>query len=108
MSGRGICNTHNGCKCPSPLLDEFLNSLPAMPTHMESTKMPTKTSTDSPDCENLSDPLLNLITLHEGDETWHDGPGWYFTIDDYPDEGSFGAFASASKCMEAAEDHVEL
>ena len=49
MSGCGICNTHKGCKCPSPLLDEFLNSLPTMPTHMESTKMPTKTNTNPPE-----------------------------------------------------------
>lgn len=31
-------------------------------------------------------------TLREGDATWHDGPGWYYVIDDYPDEGSCGAF----------------
>ncbi len=32
------------------------------------------------------------VTLHQGDATWHDGPGWYYTIDDRPDEGSCGAF----------------
>lgn len=34
------------------------------------------------------------VTFRLGDATWHDGPGWYYTIDDYPDEGSCGAFAT--------------
>lgn len=34
------------------------------------------------------------VTFHLGDASWHDGPGWYYTIDDYPDEGSCGAFAT--------------
>jgi hypothetical protein len=33
------------------------------------------------------------VTLYFGDRTWHDGRGWYYVIDDYPDEGSCGAFA---------------
>lgn len=32
------------------------------------------------------------VSVHEGDASWHDGPGWYYTLDDYPDEGSCGAF----------------
>jgi hypothetical protein len=42
------------------------------------------------------------VTLHEGDASWHDGPGWYYIIDDYPDEGSAGAFAT----RQAALDHA--
>lgn len=41
-------------------------------------------------------------TLHLGDATWHDGPGWYYVIDDYPDEGSCGAFASRGEAIEQA------
>ncbi len=44
------------------------------------------------------------VTLREGDASWHDGPGWYYTIDDYPDEGSCGAFASRV----LAEQHAEI
>lgn len=36
----------------------------------------------------------SIATLHEGDATWHDGPGWYYTDDECMDEGSIGAFAS--------------
>lgn len=42
----------------------------------------------------LEDLPAGSVTIREGDATWHDGPGWYYTIDDYPDEGSCGAFAS--------------
>lgn len=28
MSGCGICGTHNGCRCPSPLADAFLAQIP--------------------------------------------------------------------------------
>ena len=51
-----------------------------------------------------SDPLLDVITLHEGDKEWHDGPGWYYTINDYPDEGSCGAFDTCSDAMEHADE----
>jgi hypothetical protein len=50
------------------------------------------------------DPLLQEVTFHEGDEEWHDGPGWYYTINDYPDEGSCGAFKSCADAMEHAEE----
>jgi hypothetical protein len=43
------------------------------------------------------------ITFHLGDASWHDGEGWYYTFDDYPDEGSCGAFAT----REEAEGHAE-
>ena len=42
------------------------------------------------------------VTLHLCDPTWHDGPGWYYTIDEYPDEGSCGAF----KTRADASDHA--
>ncbi len=32
----------------------------------------------------------------------HDGPGWYFVIDDYPDEGSCGAFKTREDAAEFA------
>lgn len=41
-------------------------------------------------------------TIHLGDATWHDGPGWYWTIDDYPDDGSCGAFATRAEAIEHA------
>lgn len=43
------------------------------------------------------------VTLREGDASWHDGPGWYYTIDDYPDEGSCGAFAARSLAAQHAK-----
>ena len=53
--------------------------------------------------ECYSDPLLDVIQIHEGDHTWHGGPGWYYTLIDYPDEGSCGPFAKVSELMEHAE-----
>lgn len=44
------------------------------------------------------------VSLHEGDATWHDGPGWYYTVDEYPDEGSCGAFPSRI----LAEQHAAM
>jgi hypothetical protein len=43
------------------------------------------------------------VTFRRGDTTWHDGPGWYYTIDDYPDEGSCGAFATLTEAVEHAK-----
>jgi len=34
---------------------------------------------------------------------WHDGPGWYYIEDEYPEEGSTGAF----KTWEEAANHAE-
>ena len=61
-------------------------------------------STDNQEC--FADPLLGHIRLHEGDESWHDGKGWYYTLVDYPDEGSCGAFKDLNECMEHAEKAV--
>lgn len=44
-------------------------------------------------------------TLVPGDANWHDGPGWYYVIDDLPDEGSCGAFADThAAILHAARD----
>lgn len=49
----------------------------------------------------------STVTLHYAspDEgfAWHDGPGWYYVIDEYPDEGSCGAFATCREAREHAE-----
>ena len=45
---------------------------------------------------------LPRAIVMEGDETWHDGPGWYYVDDEYRDEGCCGAFES----YEAAADHA--
>jgi hypothetical protein len=37
-----------------------------------------------------------------GDAHWHDGPGWYWVIDEYPDEGSCGAFETELEAREHA------
>ena len=60
---------------------------------------------NEPEC--YSEPLLDCIKTYEGDETWHDGPGWYYVLVDYPDEGSFGAFKTFSELLEHAEKAVE-
>jgi hypothetical protein len=41
-------------------------------------------------------------TLAEGDASWHDGPGWYYIDDEYPDEGSCGAFSTRNEAIEHA------
>ena len=38
-------------------------------------------------------------TVYYGNETWHDGPGWYYVLDEYPDEGSCGAFATKGEAI---------
>jgi hypothetical protein len=43
------------------------------------------------------------VTLHLGDQSWHDGPGWYYTIDEYEDEGSCGAFPSRDAAIAHAK-----
>lgn len=47
-------------------------------------------------------PLATLSFAEPGGGDWHDGPGWYYWDDDYPDEGSIGAFAT----REEAEQHA--
>lgn len=39
-----------------------------------------------------------------GDASWHDGPGWYWTIDEYPEEGSCGAFLTRKEAVDHATD----
>jgi hypothetical protein len=48
----------------------------------------------------LADAPTAVVVI--GDETWHDGPGWYYYDDEYQDEGSCGAFATRQE----AEAHA--
>ena len=41
------------------------------------------------------------VTVMYG-ENGHDGPGWYFYESEYPDEGSFGAYATRADAEDAA------
>lgn len=43
------------------------------------------------------------IVLQEGDAESHDGPGWYYWKEDYPEEGSVGAFAAKNEAMVHAD-----
>jgi hypothetical protein len=46
---------------------------------------------------------LPTAALYLGDETWHDGPGWYWVDEEYPEDmGAIGAFATP----EEAAKHV--
>jgi len=45
-----------------------------------------------------------FVTLREGDASWHDGAGWYYTIDELPDEGSCGAFPTREQAVAHAVD----
>lgn len=42
-------------------------------------------------------------TLHAGDETWHNGPGWYYIDANYPEDGSVGPFATEQSARDYAE-----
>ena len=42
------------------------------------------------------------IVLQQGDDSCHDGAGWYYWEEDYPEEGSVGAFST----REEAVNHV--
>ena len=56
--------------------------------------------------ECYSHPLLDIVTFHDGRDGvgWHDGPGWYYTINDYLDEGSCGAFKTFDDAFEHADE----
>ncbi len=43
----------------------------------------------------------------QGDATWHDGPGWYWIISEYPEEGSCGAFPTYEACVTHATTEGE-
>jgi len=43
------------------------------------------------------------VVVKKGDENWHDGPGWYYWEEEYPEEGSCGAFPSRAAAVEHAE-----
>lgn len=42
--------------------------------------------------------------IYLGNSTWHNGPGWYYVVSDYPDEGACGAFASCDEAIAHAQD----
>lgn len=48
------------------------------------------------------DDAPDTATVYLGDAAWHNGPGWYYVIDEYPDEGSCGAFATREEAIEHA------
>lgn len=41
-------------------------------------------------------------TLYEGSRAWHDGPGWYYVDDEYPEDGSCGAFTTRAMAIDHA------
>jgi hypothetical protein len=43
------------------------------------------------------------IRVKKGDRTSHDGPGWYYWDEEYPEEGACGAFPT----KEAAVNHAK-
>lgn len=43
-------------------------------------------------------------TVRLGDNSWHEGPGWYYVMDDYPGDGSCGAFATRLDAVKHAEE----
>ena len=52
---------------------------------------------------SVADLFESTVTLHYGDASWHDGVGWYYVIDEYPDEGSCGAFTFKQDAIAHAE-----
>lgn len=48
---------------------------------------------------------LHRVSLDQG-WSWHDGAGLYLTLDEYPEEGSVGAFRTEQECADwvAAND----
>lgn len=58
------------------------------------------------DCESAEcwNEEVKHATLREGDASWHDGAGWYYTIDELPDEGSCGSFPTREQAIAHATD----
>lgn len=52
----------------------------------------------------MSDDDKSTVTLYYGDAEWHDGAGWYYVIDEYPDEGSCGSFTFRQDAVAHAEE----
>ena len=46
----------------------------------------------------MSDEATRVV-VREGDDTWHDGPGWYYWEEEYPDEGSCGSFTTRTEAI---------
>ena len=45
-----------------------------------------------------------IARIYKGDDSWHDGAGWYWVDDEYPYEGSCGAFHTVKE----AESHARM
>ena len=43
-----------------------------------------------------------VTVVHYNDA--HDGPGWYYIYDEYPDEGSCGAFSTREEAVKHARE----
>ena len=46
-----------------------------------------------------------VVSFHKGGVSWHDGPGWYYVLIDYPDEGSFGSFETLEEAQVRAYEN---
>lgn len=44
------------------------------------------------------------VMCYGDDDSWHDGPGWYFWDADHPDEGSVGAYETAGQARAVARE----
>lgn len=59
-------------------------------------------------CFNCNDSGLAVdqptCTFHLGDAEWHDGPGWYIVDDEYPEDGSAGAFETRADAEKFAAE----
>jgi hypothetical protein len=47
--------------------------------------------------------VLQQVPQHAGAK-WHDGPGWYYWEEEYPEEGSVGAFETRDEAMDHARE----
>lgn len=96
---------------------EFLSSEGLLPADSLIRKFRTRLDSKKPErpedvmpaeVEVFSGPILEVISIHKGDKDWHGGAGWYYTLTDYPDEGSFGPFKKVADLLEAAEQEMEI
>ncbi len=54
------------------------------------------------DRADLEDEVAPAIVTHF--DSGHDGPGWYYIAQDYPDEGSVGSFETRAEAVAHAVD----
>ena len=50
----------------------------------------------------MSDDKATAVVVQWGADA-HDGPGWYYYDEEYPEEGSVGPFATREECVAHAE-----